>query len=196
MVEALTRLIELGGPVVLILLSLSVMGAAVVIYKLLQLRPYSTRRFVSLKEELPVSGSTDPIDEITAWVRSSQGEGVPGSMIDNEASRLGTRFLSDCSRNLRLVELIAYLSPLLGLLGTVLGMIDAFRGLAVEVNQANAGVLAGGIWEALLTTAVGLAIAIPMTAAHSLLEGKVRRIGEDLQDLLDSLLNQYDQPAA
>ena len=195
MVEALTRLIELGGPVVLILLSLSVMGAAVVIYKLLQLRPYSTRRFVSLKEELPVSGSTDPIDEIAAWIRSSQGEGVPGSMIDNEASRLGTRFLSDCSRNLRLVELIAYLSPLLGLLGTVLGMIDAFRGLAVEVNQANAGVLAGGIW-ALLTTAVGLAIAIPMTAAHSLLEGKVRRIGEDLQDLLDSLLNQYDQPAA
>ena len=71
MVEALTRLIELGGPVVLILLSLSVMGAAVVIYKLLQLRPYSTRRFASLKEELPVSGSTDPIDEIAAWVRSS-----------------------------------------------------------------------------------------------------------------------------
>ena len=190
--EPVANLIELGGPVVVTLLILSVMGASVVAYKLIELRAYSSRFFADLATALADRTEnrtpSNPVEELLSWAQNEKNAGKPRDEISAEAERQGNRFLNRCSRYLRLVELIAYLSPLLGLLGTVLGMIDAFRGLEVDVNQADAGVLAGGIWEALLTTAVGLGIAIPMTAAHALMEGRVRRIGEDLQDILEQVI--------
>jgi len=190
--EPVTNLIELGGPVVVTLLILSVMGASVVAYKLIELRAYSSQFFAdmaaTLADRTKISALSNPVEELLSWAQNEKNAGRPRDEISGEAERRGNRFLNRCSRYLRLVELIAYLSPLLGLLGTVLGMIDAFRGLEVDVNQADAGVLAGGIWEALLTTAVGLGIAIPMTAAHALMEGRVRRIGEDLQDILEQAI--------
>ncbi len=193
MPEALTRLVELGGPVVVALLLLSVVGAAAIIYKLLQLRPYGARYFNELASQLADSpaelAANDAIGELVAFALAGRQAGRPRDALETEVARRGNLLLSGLSRYLRLVELIAYISPLLGLLGTVLGMIDAFRGLAVDVSQADAGVLAGGIWEALLTTAVGLGVAIPMTTAHSLLEGRTQRIGEQLQDLLERALS-------
>ena len=193
MLEALARLVELGGPVVAGLLLLSVVGAAAVVYKVLQLRAYGTgyfRKLAARMDRSPAEATAeDPIGELVAFALAEQAAGRPADALEAEVARRGNLLLSGLSRHLRLVELIAYLSPLLGLLGTVLGMIDAFRGLEVDVNQADAGVLAGGIWEALLTTAVGLGVAIPMTAAHALLEGRVQRIGEQLQDLLERALS-------
>jgi len=61
---------------------------------------------------------------------------------------------------------LAHITPLLGLFGTVLGMIAVFRRVQELQGQADVTVLAGGIWEALLTTAFGLAIAIPCAAAY------------------------------
>ena len=193
MLEALTRLVELGGPVVVALLLLSVVGAAAIIYKLLQLKPYGARCFEQLASQVAGSSAEvatkDEVGELVAFALAERTAGRPADALEAEVARRGNLLLSGLSRYLRLVELIAYISPLLGLLGTVLGMIDAFRGLEVDVNQADAGVLAGGIWEALLTTAVGLGVAIPMTAAHALLEGRVQRIGEQLQDLLERALS-------
>ena len=193
MLEALTRLVELGGPVVVALLLLSVVGAAAIIYKLLQLKPYGARYFEQLASQVAGSSAEvatkDEVGELVAFALAERTAGRPADALEAEVARRGNLLLSGLSRYLRLVELIAYISPLLGLLGTVLGMIDAFRGLEVDVNQADAGVLAGGIWEALLTTAVGLGVAIPMTAAHALLEGRVQRIGEQLQDLLERALS-------
>ena len=193
MLEALTRLVELGGPVVVALLLLSVVGAAAIIYKLLQLKTYGARYFEQLASQVAGSSAEvatkDEVGELVAFALAERTAGRPADALEAEVARRGNLLLSGLSRYLRLVELIAYISPLLGLLGTVLGMIDAFRGLEVDVNQADAGVLAGGIWEALLTTAVGLGVAIPMTAAHALLEGRVQRIGEQLQDLLERALS-------
>jgi biopolymer transport protein ExbB len=56
---------------------------------------------------------------------------------------------------------------LLGLFGTVLGMVEAFRQLELAGSQVDPAVLSGGIWQALLTTAVGLAVAIPAVLAHN-----------------------------
>ncbi len=193
MLEALTRLVDLGGPVVVALLLLSVVGAAAIIHKLLQLRPYGVRYFERLASQVAGSSTELAADgaiaELVAFALAERAADRPAAALEAEVARRGNLLLSGLSRHLRLVELIAYISPLLGLLGTVLGMIDAFRGLEVDVGQADAGVLAGGIWEALLTTAVGLGVAIPMTAAHSLLEGRAQRIGEQLQDLLERALS-------
>lgn len=68
---------------------------------------------------------------------------------------------------------IGNIAPLLGLLGTVLGMIKAFMVIQDMGGKVNAAVLAGGIWEAMLTTAFGLAVALPVMVAHSYLLGRI-----------------------
>ncbi len=84
-------------------------------------------------------------------------------------------------RGLGLLELVAVVSPLLGLLGTVWGMIDVFR--AIEVHGVgNAGALAGGIGTALYTTFAGLLVAIPVRIAHSWILGKVDGLVMDMEE--------------
>lgn len=85
------------------------------------------------------------------------------------------------SRHIRLLELIAMVAPLLGLLGTVLGMISAFQSLAAAEGAANASLLAGGIWVALLTTAAGLMVAIPAAVAAGLLAERVDRAAQMIE---------------
>jgi len=88
-------------------------------------------------------------------------------------SRVGTKELLKLEKNLRSLGIIAHISPLLGLLGTVTGMIKAFMKIQELGGKVDASVLAGGIWEALLTTAAGLFVAIPTMVAYHYFEGKV-----------------------
>lgn len=76
---------------------------------------------------------------------------------------------------------IGNIAPLLGLLGTVIGMIKAFMVIQEMGGKVNAAVLAGGIWEAMLTTALGLAVALPTMVAHSYLLARVDRYEARLQ---------------
>jgi biopolymer transport protein ExbB len=79
-------------------------------------------------------------------------------------------------KNLRGLEVIATISPLMGLLGTVIGMVKAFNKVAQYKGQVDPSLLAGGIWEALLTTAAGLAIAIPIVIMLNYFEREVESI--------------------
>ena len=72
-----------------------------------------------------------------------------------------------------LLDIIAQIAPLLGLFGTVLGMIAAFQALQDAGTQVDPSLLAGGIWVALTTTAAGLAVAMPTSLIHSWLEGRM-----------------------
>ncbi|MBL4599295.1 MAG: MotA/TolQ/ExbB proton channel family protein, partial [Rhizobiaceae bacterium] len=71
--------------------------------------------------------------------------------------------LHELQRGFRAMDAIAQISPLLGLFGTVLGMIEAFQKLQTAGNTVDPSILAGGIWVALMTTAVGLAVAMPVS---------------------------------
>ncbi len=73
------------------------------------------------------------------------------------------------------------IAPLLGLLGTVIGMIKAFMVIQQMGGKVNAAVLAGGIWEAMLTTALGLAVALPTMVAHSYLLARIDKYEASLQ---------------
>ena len=88
----------------------------------------------------------------------------------------------DLSRYLQTLATIGNIAPLLGLLGTVVGMIKAFMVIQQMGGKVNAAVLAGGIWEAMLTTALGLSVALPAMVAHSWLVGQVDRYEARLQD--------------
>ncbi len=78
-----------------------------------------------------------------------------------ETTRIARTLLAELRSGLRPLDLIVTIAPLLGLLGTVLGMIAAFQALQQAGGQTDPATLAGGIWEALLTTAAGMAVAIP-----------------------------------
>jgi len=88
----------------------------------------------------------------------------------------------ELSRYLQGLATIGSIAPLLGLLGTVVGMIKAFMVIQQMGGKVNASVLAGGIWEAMMTTALGLAVALPTMVAHSYLVSRVDKYEAQLQD--------------
>ena len=83
--------------------------------------------------------------------------------------------------------MIAALAPLLGLLGTVMGMMEAFSAMAATEGRANASQLSGGIYEALMTTAAGLIVAIPFAALAAWIEFRLRRIHKTINSALVSV---------
>jgi len=88
----------------------------------------------------------------------------------------------ELSAYLQTLATIGNIAPLLGLLGTIIGMIKAFMVIQQMGGKVNAAVLAGGIWEAMLTTALGLVVALPTMVAHSYLLAKVEKYEARLQD--------------
>ena len=99
-----------------------------------------------------------------------------------------TTYLLRLSRFNRTLELIGLVAPLLGLLGTILGMIKAFKVLQDTGAQADPTLLAGGIWEALLTTALGLAVAIPAIVAFNLIENRIDNFRQHASVILSRFL--------
>tara|TARA_B100000287_G_C20656060_1_gene788565 strand:+ start:231 stop:830 length:600 start_codon:yes stop_codon:yes gene_type:complete len=91
-------------------------------------------------------------------------------------------------RNLTMLGTIATISPLLGLLGTVVGMINAFTGLT-EISGANPDMLASGISQALITTAFGLFIAVPGLVLHKYFEQKINYLLINLQKEVSSFID-------
>jgi len=103
-------------------------------------------------------------------------------------SRAGSKIIRQLEKNLRGLAIIGNIAPLMGLLGTVTGMIKAFIKIQELGGRVDASVLAGGIWEALITTAAGLSVAIPTLVAYHYFESKVDNIGARMKDGAGELL--------
>ncbi|GLZ85459.1 translocation protein TolQ [Metapseudomonas resinovorans] len=116
--------------------------------------------------------ASSPLGEVLAagLANSKHGREIMKECIEEAASRV----IHELERYLNALGTIAAMAPLLGLLGTVFGMIDIFGGF-MENGMANAPVLAGGIAKALVTTAAGLIVAIPAVFFHRYL---LRRVDE------------------
>ncbi|ROS00285.1 biopolymer transport protein ExbB [Sinobacterium caligoides] len=99
---------------------------------------------------------------------SRYGRDIMKESIEESASHI----IHDMERNMNALGTIAAIAPLLGLLGTVVGMIDVFTQI-VDQGTGNAGALAGGISQALITTAAGLAVAIPALVMHRYLHRRI-----------------------
>ena len=100
--------------------------------------------------------------------------GAERELLEEHISLRGAAELQRLNRRLHLLELIGRLAPLMGLLGTVLGMVTAFRQVAAAKGAVDPSLLAGGIWEALITTVAGLCVAIPALVLHHLFEDRVK----------------------
>jgi len=194
--EPAAQLLQRGGPVVLVLVLMSVAAASILIAKLLQFSVlginHRKKLYDSLSDwrrghwqaaiqtlkQLPRHPVARVMDAAMQGLQSDLSEAT----VREEVTRIARNHIEHLRSWLRVLELIATLSPLLGLLGTVIGMIEAFRQLETAGNQVDPALLSSGIWQALLTTAVGLVVAIPALVAHQWLERKVERCAHTMED--------------
>lgn len=200
----LLAFLDAGGPVVVILLGCSVVALAIVLMKLWQFhaarlgRRRSAQQAVALlrqgraAEALGLlAGRRDPLAEVLARaIHGRQRRDLPEATVREEVLRSGNEVIENLRSHLSALEVIGGIAPLLGLFGTVLGMIEAFRQLAEAGSKVNPAVLSGGIWEALLTTAVGLAVAIPVMVFHNWFERRVERTAHDMENLVTQVFTQ------
>ena len=197
--EAVIYLLAAGGFVVWVLLGLSVLATTLVLVKLWRFSRLGVgaRRDAAVMLAAYKAGGVDaalergrrakgPLADVLARAIRGQRRGVPEDKIREEVLRRGREVLEELRSGFRILEVIAALAPLLGLFGTVLGMIEAFRQLEAAGDQVDPALLSGGIWQALLTTAVGLAVAMPVVAALNWLERRV----DHLAHAMDSHVTQ------
>ena len=178
-------LLNLGGPIVYILLVLSIYATAIILYKLHIF--YKVKFFKSdhtVKSinlwltnnhneayEL-INDINDPHAEVVSFamyqlLKNKKLTAKADSDIREEITRLSDERINSYSSNLNSLQVIATIAPLLGLLGTVFGMIEAFQQMEMAGKNVDPSILSGGIWEALLTTAAGLSVAIPIVVFES-----------------------------
>ena len=176
-----------GGPLMFLILLCSVIALAVVLERLWHLRraKINTEGFMEdIAETLKRNKIMDAIDKCNA-IPGPIAHILKAGILKHDRSRseikeaiedAGLHEVPRLEKNLGALATIAHISPLLGLLGTVTGMVRAFQVIeqkAVVMMPVNPGDLAGGIWEALITTVAGLAVAIPTYVAYNFLVSKV-----------------------
>ncbi len=125
------------------------------------------------------------------WLENA---GRPAALRADLVKTEGARQLGLVEKRLRLLGALAHLAPLLGLLGTVMGMVMAFAQLENLVGTPRPTDLAGGIWTALLTTVAGLVVAIPCMAAYHGFEGLADQVARQMEAAVVGLEDASGQP--
>ncbi len=182
-----------GGILVIPILLCSVIVLAIFLERLIRYAVNRTRgREIELKvTELVKTGemekalflskqSNSPMGRVLA--RAISAGDLDRDTLETVIANATDQEVRDLSSYLQTLATIGNIAPLLGLLGTILGMIKAFMIIQEMGGKVNAAVLAGGIWEAMLTTAFGLAVALPTMVAHSYLVSKVDQYEARLQN--------------
>jgi biopolymer transport protein ExbB len=196
-------LILKGGPLMFLILMCSVIAVAVVIEKLWHLRraQINTEFFMEdIAETLRRNKILNAIDKCNA-MPGPIAHIVKAGILKHDRARAeikeaiedaGIHEVPRLEKNLGILATIAHISPLLGLLGTVTGMVRAFQVIeqkSISMVPVNPGDLAGGIWEALVTTVAGLAVAIPAYVAYNFLVSKVDGFVLDMEKSATDLIN-------
>jgi len=170
------ELIALGGPVMWPLLALSMAALAIVIERLLVIRVFrAPKGITALSSASDVRAAVSGLSPLSSFAKALCESG--------DARRItlaGEEVLARMEKHLSLLAVIAKTSTLLGLLGTILGMIDAFSVIASMTSGVDMTLLASGLWQALITTAAGLVIAIPTYLFLAFFEARVKAMAEFL----------------
>lgn len=179
-----------------VLLAFSVFALAIIFAKWFQFLRAGLRRRAFIEDVLQrlhergaeaalaaLTGNRHPVARVMASaIHCGADPALSVRDVEAEVSRVGSAEIRNLESWLRGLSSIAHLSPLLGLLGTVTGMITAFMRLEEAGSHVDPAILSGGIWEALLTTAFGLTVAIPAMAAFYYLEGRVDEVRAAMKD--------------
>ncbi|MBQ4325746.1 MAG: MotA/TolQ/ExbB proton channel family protein [Mailhella sp.] len=184
----------LGGWMMWPLALVSVMVTAIIIERILLFSscPFPARDFTERLEKA-VEGDTAPLLE--AMGRIALLKRFSGLMASSHPQREaslrieGEAVVRRLEKHLSMLSILARLAPLMGLLGTVLGMISTFSEIASAQAGVNMNQLAGGIWQALITTAAGLVIAIPALFFLHHFQSRVNSVASALSEAANAMLS-------
>jgi biopolymer transport protein ExbB len=200
-VSSLRAFLDTGGPALWAITGLSVVTLAVILWKLwglLQLGVWSTRDAEQLLAQASAGTAPSQPARPKLYARFVNdvlaARHLPDAAAREETGRLAQQALGGLRRGLRPLELIVTIAPLIGLLGTVLGMIDAFQTLQDSGGQGDPSLLAGGIWEALLTTAAGMGVAIPAAVALTWFESIADGAQTRMEDMATRIFTRLPRP--
>jgi biopolymer transport protein ExbB len=199
-------LVNKGGLLIWPILLCSIIGTTIFFERLLRYRKFLKRRDnCDALYELIHDGRFEHAKEVidksnpdTSAARRIMREALNVDQPDRETVEMVLlhgveREITSLSRYLGLLGVLGSTAPLLGLLGTVLGMIKAFMVVESMGGSVNASVLAGGIWEAMLTTAFGLLVAIPLLFFYNHLEGRLHMIQEYLEEVVIAFMKAWSR---
>jgi len=186
--------LSVGGPALWVIFGISIVLVTVGLWKfwhLIKLGAWNKKQADEIlklwleKKVEPVNANRQNIRAkiLGQTILAISDKNYTNEMVREECVRLANNDLNEARRGLRIIDLIITIAPLVGLLGTVLGMIEAFQALQDSGAQADPSALAGGIWEALLTTAAGMGIAIPASILLSWYDSVVENVQADIENL-------------
>lgn len=195
-----------GGWVIFPLLFLSIVMIFIFVERLITLRRAQTdpkgvtrriREYVQAGDVRGAMGFCESMDKPVARILKHGLErlGRPIAEIQDAVQAQGAHEAFELEKRIDLLASIAGIAPMLGFLGTVTGMIEAFQAIQNLQGNVNPSVLAGGIWEALITTVAGLIIGIPALLFYNLLVNRIKRLINDMERAATDFIDLLQAPA-
>jgi len=180
--------VDQGGIVGYCIISLGIFGLLIAIWRWLGLSSDSRRVAAQLMRD---AASTDnPLGRVLAAYESNQSADT--ETIELKLSEAALKEMPGLTKGLLFIKVISVVAPLMGLLGTVTGMIKTFQVITLY-GAGDPKMMAGGISQALVTTVLGLVVAIPMVLLHTVVSGQSRKIVNIIQSQSAGLIAQHSE---
>ncbi|MGI9261259.1 MAG: MotA/TolQ/ExbB proton channel family protein [Woeseiaceae bacterium] len=180
--------IEQGGIVGYCIIALGIIGLIIAVLRWLALSNDSRKVTAQLKRD---TASTDnPLGRVLAAYESNKGSDT--ETIELKLSEAALKEMPGLTKGLLFIKVTSAVAPLMGLLGTVTGMIKTFQVITLY-GAGDPKMMAGGISQALMTTVLGLCVAIPMVLLHTVVSGQSRKIVNILQSQSAGLVAQHSE---
>jgi len=194
-----------GGAALVVILGLSILALAATIERLVHLRTravlppdllarveplWAAHRFDELEKLLANDGSA--MARVIACMVERRNQ--PYEVVSRLAGDLASRELRKHQQKAYALAIVATIAPIVGLLGTVLGMIEAFHVIAYADAMGNPALLAGGISKALVNTAAGLTVALPALGMHHYFKHRLATLGLAMEGQINALIDRHFLP--
>jgi biopolymer transport protein ExbB len=194
-----------GGIALLVTLGLSILFLAVTLERFVHLRAsavvpgdlvervqplWTAHRFAEIDKLLADDGST--LARVVAFLVAHRQQ--PYAVVSTAAGDIASMALRQHQQKAYALAIVATVAPIVGLLGTVVGMIEAFHVIAYAEGMGNPALLAGGISKALVNTAAGLTVALPALGMHHYFKHRLATLGLALEQHVNALINQHFLP--
>ncbi len=196
----LKEIIKAGGVVFIILCGISIYSLAIIMEKYIEFKKVVFKNTIIINKLLLLikSGKTYDVIKYSLTQKGQVYEIIssvinhPGTIKEKRefTANLIEYYASTLSKKLNILATVGSTSPYIGLFGTVIGVIRAFRDMA-QFQSAGPSIIAHGISEALINTAMGLFAAIPAVIAYNYFVSAINRYSQDLNYLLEQLTDQY-----
>ena len=194
--------LEVGGPILWVLVIISIGAFAVVLERIVFFAVNEKNVGSNFKDEILSLVASKKLDEAVALCDTKKScvasavkkflqkapKGIDVQDYEFILKEVTNQEISPYERRLNLLSSVISISPMLGLLGTVTGMIRAFTNIS-KYGTGDAAIVADGIAEALLTTAAGLMIAIPVIVVYNYLNRRLEKMENEIDDVVTNIIN-------